>query len=54
MLIFVSNDCAKRVAENHYLHVTDEHIVAGSTKNTVEKLRQKLGPATALIAPHAM
>jgi len=54
MPIFVSNDCAKRVAENHYLHVNDEHIVAGSTKTTVEKLGPKLGPATALIAPHSM
>ena len=41
-----------------HLHVTDEHIVAGSTKSTVEKLGPKLGPqlgpATALIAPHSM
>ena len=49
---------SERVAEKHYLHVTDEHIVAGSTKTTVEKLGPKLGPqlgpATALIAPHSM
>ena len=54
MPIFVSNDYAKRVAEKHYLHVTNEHLAAGSTKTTVEKLGPKLGPATALIAPHAM
>ena len=41
---------SERVAEKHYLHVTNEHIVAGSTKTTVEKLGPKLGPATALIA----
>ena len=45
---------SERVAEKHYLHVTDEHIVAGSTKSTVEKLGPKLGPATALIASHSM
>ena len=45
---------SERVAEKHYLHVTNEHLAAGSTKTTVEKLGPKLGPATALIAPHSM
>ena len=45
---------SERVAEKHYLHVTDGHMAAGSTKTTVEKLGPKLGPATALIAPHSM
>ena len=45
---------SERVAEKHYLHVTNEHLAAGSTKTTVEKLGPKLGPATALITPHSM
>jgi integrase len=49
---------SERVAEKHYLHVTNEHLAAGSTKNTVSKSGPKSGPqsgpATALIAPHSM
>ena len=45
---------SERVAEKHYLHVTNEHLAAGSTKNTVSKSGPQSGPATALIAPHSM
>lgn len=44
---------SEKVAEKHYLHVTDGHMAAGSLTETVEKKGPNKGPDPSLIAPHA-
>ena len=44
---------SEKVAEKHYLHVTDGHMVAGSLTETVEKVGPKVGPDPTVKAHHA-
>ena len=36
----------------HYLHVNEGHMVSGAMMTTTSKVGLKVGPASALIAPH--
>ena len=43
---------SERVAVMHYLHVNEGHMVSGAMLTTTSKVGLKVGPASALIAPH--
>ena len=43
----------EKVAEKHYLHVTDGHMAAGSMVETVEKVGPKVDPDPTVMAHHA-
>ena len=44
---------SEKVAEQHYLHVTDGHMAAGSMVETAEKAGPKAGPEPSVMAHHA-
>ncbi len=44
---------SEKVAEKHYLHVTDGHMAAGSMVETVEKVGPKVDPDPTVMAHHA-